>query len=116
MLSKVSLSAVLAAALLASAMRLPAAPCALSNTPSEKACAPACCANKTCCETSHRNTASPLQPLAKSGSDQQNIATFPATVGVAVLDYAAPASSVFSSARFAGHWPAPLALTCIRLI
>jgi hypothetical protein len=116
MLSKVSLSAVVGAALLVSATRLPAAPCALSNTPSEKACAPACCANKTCCETSHRNTASPLQPLAKSGSDQENIATFPATVGVAVLNHAASSSSVFSSAHFAAHSPAPLALNCIRLI
>jgi hypothetical protein len=53
--------------------------------------------------------------LAKSGSDQQNIATFPATVGVAVLDHTAPAS-VFSSAQFAAHSPAPLALNCIRLI
>jgi hypothetical protein len=116
MLSKVSLSPVLVAALLVSATQLPAAPCALSNTPSEKACAPACCANKTCCETSHRNTASPLQPLAKSGSDQQNIVTLPATVGVAVLDHAAPASSVFSSAQFAAHSPLTLALICIRLI
>jgi len=116
MLSKISISVVLAAAMFVNATRLPATPCVLSNIPSEKACAPACCANKTCCETSHRNTASPVQPLAKSGSDQQNIVTFPATIGVAVLDHAAAASSVFSSARFAANSPAPLALNCIRLI
>jgi len=116
MLSKISISVVLAAAMFVSATRLSAAPCVLSKTPSEKACAPTCCANRTCCETSHRNTASPVQPLAKSGSDQQNIATFAATIDVAVLHHAAAASSVFSGAQFAAYSPAPLALNCIRLI
>jgi hypothetical protein len=116
MVGKIGTSIILAAAFFGASMRLPAASCVFSNAPSEKACAPACCVNKTCCETSQKNTAPPVQPLAKSGSDQQNVATLPATVAVAVQHQGAIESPVFSSAEWNAHSPPPLALICIRLI
>jgi hypothetical protein len=117
MLSKISVSVMVATALFGASMRLPAASCILSNMPSEKACTPGCCANKTCCKTSQKNTAPPVQPLAKSGFNQQNIVALPAMVAVALPNPAvATESPVFSSAECTAHSPAPLALICIRLI
>jgi hypothetical protein len=116
MLSKISMSVTLAIALLVAPMRLSAVPCILSNAPSEKACDPGCCTNKTCCETSQKNTAPPVQPFAKSGSNKPNVATLASTVAVAVPNQAAIDSPVFFSAECVAHSPTPLALICIRLI
>src|SRR5438105_1920159 len=116
MLSRIMISVALAVALVAAPAHISAQSCILVNAPTQKACHPACCTNKTCCETSHKNTSPPAQPLAKSGSDQGNIATLPSPVAVAVLNYAPVESFVFSSADRAVHSPAPLALNCIRLI
>lgn len=116
MLSKNIVSVVLATAVVIGAVRLPAAPCILSNAPTEKACMSGCCKNKSCCETSHQRTGLPVQPLSKAGSNQQNIAILPATVPVAVFNYAAEQSFVFSGTESAAHSPPPLALLCIRLI
>src|ERR1051325_4332379 len=79
MLNKLTLLMAMAA-LLAGPVQLSARPCVLINAPSEKACQPACCANKTCCDTSHRNTGATSQPFAKNQSDQQPTATFFAIV------------------------------------
>jgi hypothetical protein len=116
MLSRIIISVALAMALVAAPTRVSARSCILVNAPTQKACQLACCANKTCCKTSHKNTSPPAQPLAKSGSDQGNIATLPSPVAVAMLNYAPAESFVFSSADCAAHSPAPLALNCIRLI
>jgi hypothetical protein len=116
MLSKITASAAIGLALLTATVRLPAAACIVTNTPSQKACQPGCCANKACCETSHERTGPPVQPLAKAGSDQQNIATLASTVAVVVLNEAATDSFVFPSAECSAHSLAPLALICIRLI
>jgi hypothetical protein len=116
MLSKVTVSFAVGLALFAATVRLPAAPCMLTNAPSERACQPGCCANKACCETSYQRTGPPVQSLAKSGADQQNIATLPATVAVVVLNEAATGSSFFPSAEDSAHSLPPLALSCIRLI
>ena len=110
------ISIALAVALVTAPARISARSCILVNAPAQKACQPACCTNKTCCVTSHKNTSSPAQPLAKSGSDQGNIAILPSPVAVAVLNYAPGESFVFPSADCAAHSPAPLALSCIRLI
>jgi hypothetical protein len=110
------ISVVLAVAVVAAPASISARSCILVDGPTQKACQPACCANKTCCKTSHKNTSPPAQPLAKSGSDQGNSATLPSPVAVAVLNYAPAESFVFSSADCAAHSPAPLALICIRLI
>jgi hypothetical protein len=116
MLSRIMMSVALAVALVAAPVRISARSCILVNAPTQKACQPVCCANKTCCQTSHKNTSPPAQPLAKFGSDQGNIATLPVPIAVAVLNYAPVESFVFSSAGRAVHSPAPLALICIRLI
>src|ERR1700676_481748 len=116
MLSKIGVSLVLAAALLLGAVRLPASPCILSNAPSEKACVSGCCANKSCCETSHQRTGPPAQPLTKAGSDQANIAALPPAAPIIVFKQFAEQSAVFLSAEWTAHSPAPLALICIRLI
>ena len=116
MFGKNSISMMLATALVIGAVRLPAAaPCILSNAPIEKACAMDCCKNISCCETSQQRNAPPVQPLAKAGSDQQNILTLP-TVPVAIFNYVEEASFIFSSADDSAHSPPPLALICIRLI
>ena len=117
MISKIGMSVVLAMALFLAPARLSAATCILINAPSEKACDAGCCANKTCCETSQKNTAPPVQPLAKSGSNQHNTVALPTVVVVALLNYAPATESPISlGAEWTAHSPAPLALICIRLI
>jgi len=68
MLSRIMISVVTAVTLVAAPMGSAARSCILVNAPSQKACQPRCCANKTCCATSAKNTAPSSQPLAKSGS------------------------------------------------
>ena len=114
MLGKIGISTILAAALALSAVRLPAAPCILSNAPTEKPCAMGCCANKSCCETSDKRTGPSKQPLAKATSNQPNIATL--SSNVVLLHHTATDLFVFSSAEYSAHAPPPLALICIRLI
>ena len=117
MLGKLGISVTIMAALVLGAVRLPAAACILSNAPSEKACRMGCCANMTCCMTSHKRTGLPVQPLAKSGASQENLSAIPATVAVALVSPAATAPShVFSGAGGVAHSPPPLVLICIRLI
>jgi hypothetical protein len=116
MLSRITISLLIVAAFAASPVSLPARQCILSNASSEKACQPACCVNKTCCATSQKRTAPAAQPLAKSGSDQQSIATLPSVIVVSALIPTAETSLVFSSRDCTAHSPATLALICIRLI
>jgi hypothetical protein len=117
MLSRIMISVAVATALIAAPVSVSARSCILSNASSEKACQPACCANKTCCETSQKNTAPAAAPLEKSLSDQQNIAAYIAAAPVAVLNQAATSQSrAFYSAAFCAHSPPTLALICIRLI
>src|SRR5260370_14002667 len=71
MLSRIIISMAIAAALFTAPVGLAARSCILSNAPSQKACQPSCCANKTCCATSPTNTAPPSQPLGKADSGQQ---------------------------------------------
>ena len=116
MLGKIATSVILATALFLGAVRLPAVPCILSNAPVEKKCMMGCCKYKSCCETSDKRTGPPVQPLEKAGSAHQNIATFAATIPVAVFDHSPTELFVFSSAEYSGHSPPLLALICIRLI
>jgi hypothetical protein len=116
MFSKVTMSVAVGLALCAATLRLPAISCVLSNVSSPVACQPGCCANKACCKTSHERTGPPAQPFAKSGLDQQNLATPPSAVAAVVLNQTATDSLVFSSVEWTAHSPTPLALICIRLI
>jgi hypothetical protein len=116
MFSKLTVSVAVGLALFAATVRLPATPCFVTNTPSEKACQPGCCANKTCCATSHERTGPPVQPLAKSSPDLQNVATLPPTVAAFWSIQVAIESLSLSSAEWTEHSPPPLELICIRLI
>src|SRR5712692_6620189 len=116
MAGRIALSLLVAMTIVLAPVGLSARPCVVINTPSEKACQPACCANKTCCETSHRRTGAPVQPFAKSGSDQQNIATLPSAVAVAALTLTATSSSIFRSQDCTVHSPPDLAALCTLLI
>jgi hypothetical protein len=116
MFSKVTVSVAVGLALFAATVRLPATPCFVTNTPSEKACQPGCCANKTCCATSHERTGPAVQPLAKSSPDQQNAATLPPIAGAFCSVQLAIESQDLSHVEWAEHSPPPLERTCIRLI
>ncbi|PYJ88013.1 MAG: hypothetical protein DME71_14110 [Verrucomicrobia bacterium] len=99
------------------AMPLSARSCILSNAPIDKACKPGCCANKTCCATSPKNTAPSSQPLAKADSGYKLSAT-----SVALPAAVSPSREfdaqqfLLSNAASGAHSPLTLALICIRLI
>jgi hypothetical protein len=116
MMGKVTVSVAIGLALFVATVRLPATPCFVTNTPSEKACEPGCCANKTCCLTSHERTGPPVQPLTKSNADQHNFIAAPAVVGGGLFFQCARESHVVSKAESSRHSPPTLALICIRLI
>src|ERR1700730_7118152 len=107
MAGRIALALLLAMAIVLAPAGLSARPCVLINAPSEKACQPNCCANKTCCATSPKNTAPTAQPLAKSGSNQQNIVTLPAVFRVAVGQSPPIESPIFRSAECTAHSLAP---------
>src|SRR4030095_14676553 len=98
MFSKITVSVAVGLALCAATLRLPVMSCILSNASSPVACQPGCCANKACCKTYHQRPGPPVQPFAKSGLDQQNLATPPLAVAAAVFDQTAADSLVFSRA------------------
>jgi hypothetical protein len=115
--SKIVISLMVAMAVPVAAMPLSARTCILSNVASEKACKPGCCANKKCCEASEKNRATPSQPLAKSGVDQQNIAACPTVTSIVRVDQdTTPKSVLHLGANCPSHSPPTLALICIRLI
>ena len=109
MLSRIMISVAMAVALVAAPIASTARSCILVNAPSQKACQPSCCANKTCCATSSKNTAPASQPLAKADSGQQLSATCFAT--------AAPpfASPQVGAEQFRLHIASPPANSTPRL-
>jgi hypothetical protein len=112
-------AAILFAVLLAMAVRplqLPAASCILSNAPSEKVCKMNCCANKTCCATSKKDTKPVSQPLSQSGDAKQQVFGFAAVPVIDWIAVTASAQPACPSVPVRAHSPPPLAVTCIRLI
>jgi hypothetical protein len=116
MIGRITTSLAMMTVLLVATIRLPASPCVVTNTASDKPCRMGCCANKTCCATSHKRTGAPNQPAAKSSVDQQ-IATMVATACVVAVPnrFAGDANFVPLVGR-TNHAPPILALICIRLI
>ncbi|PYK14956.1 MAG: hypothetical protein DME55_14315 [Verrucomicrobia bacterium] len=114
MLSRIIVSMAMAAAVFTAPVGLATRSCILSSAPT--ASPSSCCANKTCCATSPKNTAPASQPLAKGDSSQQLKATGFVTVlsfsscenGTAQFRLEATASSAISPPR--------LALLCTFLI
>jgi hypothetical protein len=110
------MSMAMAAALFTAPAGLAARSCILSNAPSQKACQSSCCANKTCCATSPKNTAPPSQPLAKANSNQRlNAACF--AVALPFSNYETGAQQFRFQATAPSAKPPPrLALLCTLLI
>jgi hypothetical protein len=116
MLSRIVISMATATALFTAPVGLAARSCILNNAPSQKACQPGCCANKTCCVTSPKNTAPPSQPLAKADSGQQLSATcFVAAVPLPSCEVGAEQFR-FQAAAPSANSPPRLALLCTFLI
>jgi len=104
------------AALSTAPVGLAARSCILTNAPSQKACQTRCCANKTCCATSPRNTAPLSQPLAKADSGQQLSATcFAAALPLSSCEVGAEQFRFQATAPLANS-PPRLALLCTFLI
>lgn len=82
MLNRIMISVAVAVMLVAAPVGSAARACILVNAPSQKACQPSCCANKTCCATSPKNTAPASQPFAKTDAGQQLNATCYATAAL----------------------------------
>ena len=115
--SRIAISLFVAMATVVAAMPGSARSCILSNVPSERACKPACCANKTCCKTSDKNTAAPSQPLAKGDCAQPlNAISFAAAAPALPSCETAREQMWFQLRTAPAHSPPPLALICIRLI
>jgi hypothetical protein len=116
MLSRIVISVATAVALVVAPMGSAARSCILVNAPSQKACQSSCCANKTCCATSPKNTAPPSQPLAKADSSQQLKATGFVTA-LSFSSYEAGAEQFrFRVATPLANSPPRLALLCTLLI
>jgi hypothetical protein len=110
------ISMAMAAALFTAPVGLAARSCILSSAPSQKACQPGCCANKTCCATSPKNTAPPSQPLAKADSGQQLSASCFVTA-LSFSSYEAGSEQFrFQPAAPLANSPPRLALLCTFLI
>jgi hypothetical protein len=116
MFSKVTVSVAVGLALFAAPVRLAARSCILTNAPSQKACQPSCCVNKTCCATSPKNTAPQSQPLAKADPSQQLQTTgFVAALSFSSCEVGAEQFRFEAAAPSAGS-PPRLALLCTFLI
>jgi hypothetical protein len=106
----------MAAALFTAPVGLAARSCILSSAPSQKACQASCCANKTCCATSPKNTAPLSQPLAKADSGQQLKATgFVTALSFSSCEARAERVRLEATAPSANS-PPRLALLCTFLI
>ena len=116
MIRRMTVFVAIAVALFTATVRLPATPCIITNTPSEKPCVPGCCSNKACCATTHQRTGPPAQPLAKTTFDEENIATISASIPIPLAIQATASSSVYSSAEAAFTSVPRLALLCTFLI
>jgi len=106
----------MAAVLFTAPVGLAARSCILSSASSQKACQSSCCANKTCCATSPKNTAPPSQPLAKADSGQQLSATFFAAALPLSSREVGAEQFRFQAAAPLANSPPRLALLCTLLI
>jgi hypothetical protein len=113
---KLTISCAMVATLFCASVRLPAAPCIVTNTPGPKACEPGCCKNKTCCETSHERTGPASQPLAKAGLDQQTLVPLAVLVSTPSLLSLPNEKQVVCYAEPTAHSPPLLPLLCTLLI
>src|SRR6266404_3006273 len=117
MLGQITISLAMAVALMAAPFHLSARSCIVSDVAVSKACQPACCANKTCCATSQKNTAPASQPLAKGTSSSELNATCVAMVIVASPDcFSLDRHLSFARTSSCASAPPQLAVLCTFLI
>jgi len=117
MFSRGTISLALVAAMLIASEQSVSATCVLVNSVSQKACAFACCAGKSCCHASQKKTEQPTQPLATAGSVQKDVGVFAPLVSNAIAGQPRGAEIFgFSISEHFRHSPETLALICIRLI
>jgi hypothetical protein len=104
------------AALLMSAVRLPATVCPVANPAIGKSCH-GCCANKTCCAESKKNQNIPSTPIAKdSGGNHELVAIVSQVVSAKVAQFTTREPSLrFSAVCIADSAPQP-AFLCTFLI
>ena len=75
MVTRLTLTVCMLAALFVSAVRLPASSCPVLSAPIGKACQPGSCPNKACCADAEKNKSLPSLPLAnENGASQQLLA------------------------------------------
>src|SRR2546428_11923043 len=111
MLGRITISLAMAVALMATPFHVSARSCIVSDTAVNKACQPACCANKTCCATSKKNTAPVSQPLAKNGSASELSATCAVTLNAVGPDcFSLDRQPSFSRAQSCAVVPPQLAV------
>jgi len=117
MLSRIIVSLAMTAVLFVAQAGFAAPSCILSSPPTQQACKPGSCANKTCCATSNQHKSTPAHPLAKSNSSYE-VNAIPVALPVTIPPNLEVASQKFllSNAAFGAHSPPTLALICIRLI
>jgi hypothetical protein len=114
---RIAFSLLLALTIVSAPVPVSARTCILSNTVSEKACKPACCANMSCCEMSQNNTAPATPPLAKApANDNSTVALAPSYTSIFVLAHFQSAKVNNPSTGFIAHSPPLLALNCALLI
>jgi hypothetical protein len=117
MLNRIMISVAVAVAVVAAPIGSAARSCILVNAASQKACQPSCCANKTCCATSSKNTAPASQPLAKTDAGQQLSATCSATATLPLANCDAGTEQFrLHVTSLSAHSPPQLALLCTFLI
>jgi hypothetical protein len=117
MLSRIMISVAVAVTLVAAPVASAARSCILVNAPNQKACQSSCCANKTCCATSPKNTAPASQPLAKADSGQQLSANCSATAMLPLANCDAGTEQFrLHVTSLSAHSPPQLALLCTFLI
>jgi hypothetical protein len=105
-------------ALFTSAVRLPAAECAVASAPIGKACKMDCCANKSCCfESQKKRHELPQSPLTRdNGSHQQVIAIIAPRLTTEHIQFPDIDTSPHSSAIKVTHSAPRPALLCTFLI
>src|SRR5437016_12666835 len=87
MLSKIVMPLAMVIALSMAPVYVSARTCIVFDSPGQQACKPGCCANKTCCATSKKNSTPVSQPLAKGNSTFEFNATCVAALNALSPDY-----------------------------
>jgi hypothetical protein len=113
---KILLSLLVASSLGAATVRLPMSPCMVTNTADTKACQPGCCANKSCCRTSHKRTSIPSQPLAKGDVGQDLTPAIVQSVTASSLIEIASPGQAHAHVLMVAHPPPTRVLLCTFLI